>query len=211
MQGANVYFFRPPAGWECTLLNDLSPHIEVGFVAAAEAGSFHPSLNLAKEEVEIDLKGYLKAVKEIHLAQPDTTWRDLGKFSMKAGEGRLTEIQTGSTWGPVKILQAILVQEGTAFILTAAALRKDFPRFQKDIVAALHSFDKAASLFAPIQDPEKKGEIEALFSSLAPQKEEALRDKEWKKIQERLEGLESSLGGHWLFLALQEGRRKISP
>lgn len=206
---SEIHFFLPPDKWQCAHLQNVSPHLEVGFIAPFETAGFHPSLNLAKEEIDVDLKAYLKAVKEVHLAQPETTWRDLGRFKMKAGEGRLTEIQQNlPNWGAVKILQSIFIKDKTAFILTAAMLKDDFSRLQKEVLEAMRSFDVAPSLFAPIQDPQQKEKVETLFTSLSPERPQ---EEQWERLQKELAPLEPLLGSHWLFLALKEGRAKIYP
>ena len=103
-----IPFFEPPSGWECAFPAQLSSCIQVGFLGKGST-AFRPSINLAIEEIDTNLKEYMLAVKEIHLAQAGTTWRDLGKFKTKSGTGRLTEIGVISPHGSIKMLQMILV------------------------------------------------------------------------------------------------------
>src|SRR5579872_5748842 len=90
--------FIPPSGWEIAQLKNPSPHVKVGFIGKG-TGEFRPSINLAEEDVDVSLKEYVKAVKELQLADPTTKWRDLGKLPMQSGTGRLTEMSNSSPWG----------------------------------------------------------------------------------------------------------------
>lgn len=125
--------FLPPSGWERAQLKTQSPYVKESFVGKGA------SIHLATEEVDVSLKEYIKAVKELHTADPDTKWRDLGKLQMEAGEGRLIELTQPSAFGEMKILQAIFVGGETAYILTAAALRKDLPKVQAELMKAFKS------------------------------------------------------------------------
>ncbi len=131
--------FTPPSDWEMAQLTTPSPHVKMGFVGKGSA-VFRPSINLAtEEEVDVSLKEYVKAVKELQLADPMTKWRDLGKFAMEGGTGRLIEMTSPSPWGEVKVFQAFLVADQTAYILTAAVLKEDLPKLQSQLLASLRS------------------------------------------------------------------------
>ena len=67
--------FIPPTGWEIAQLKNPSPHVKIGFIGKG-TGEFRPSINLAEEEVDVPLKEYVKAVKELQLADPTAKWRD---------------------------------------------------------------------------------------------------------------------------------------
>src|SRR5690242_8383837 len=103
--------FSPPESWEIAQLKVPSPHIQIGFIGKG-SNNFRPSLSLSiEEEVDASLKEYVKAVKEIHTAEPNTKWRDLGKIQTLAGEGRLVEISRPSSYGEeMVVLQAMLVK-----------------------------------------------------------------------------------------------------
>lgn len=205
-------FFFPPSDWQCAQPKHRSPHVQIGFVGKGST-DFCPSINLATEEVDISLKEYVKAVKGTHLSKSHTTWRDLGKFSMKAGEGRLTEIGEISPWGDVTMLQALFVKDTTAYILTAAVLKKDFPRFKEEILQSLQSFDLVADLFSPLSDKKKRLKLQHLFSTLGHFSSEeniASRQREqWEQLQKTILEECSEMGGYWHFLALKEGYAKI--
>lgn len=207
-----VCYFHPPANWEIAQPKHLSPHVQIGFIGKGST-QFRPSINLAFEEVEdVSLKEYLKAVKELHLAQTNTKWRDLGKFPMQAGEGRLTEITSVSAWGEVKMLQAIVLKENIAYILTAAVVKPDLPKFQAEILKSFQSLNLVPDLFSPIKNDQKRLELRDLFSSLGhfsngetPEEQQ----KQWELLQKRIAEDASYMGNHWQFLVLKEGHERI--
>jgi len=187
--------FLPPSGWQAVQPKEFSSHAKIGFVGES-TGPYRPSIHLTSEKVDCTLKAYLKAVKEIHLSQPNTVWRDLGCLEMKAGTGQLTESRTPK----MSILQAIYLSDGVAYILTAAVSREDFLSKQKEIIAAFKSFDLSQDLWSAIKEEELRVGILS-----------AIEAKEWKKARQLIEKANSSMGEYWQFLALQEAYGKIYP
>ena len=204
--------FVPPSGWQCALPKNLSQYVRVGFIGNGST-QFHPSINLAIEDVDTSQREYVKAVKEIHLADPKTTWRDLGKFTMKAGVGNLTEISSSSAWGEVKMLQAILVQNKKAYILTAAVLKKDYTRFQKEILESLQSLSLYPDLIAALPNENQRIKFKQLFAVLGKFSADAdvshLQKTQWEQVQKEVIEDYPEMGGHWHFLVLREGYEKI--
>jgi hypothetical protein len=191
--------FIPPAGWEIAQLKNSSPHVQIGFIGKG-SGEFRPSINLASEEVDVSLKEYLKAVKELQTEDPTTKWRDLGKFSMKSGIGRLTEISSESPWGELKI-----IQDHKVYILTAAILKEELHKFQNELLESLQSLTIYEELWSPIQDENERVQFESFFSSLGKSTEKSLEREQLKKYINS----HPQLGPYWQFLALQEGMKKL--
>lgn len=201
---AAICIFQPPSDWEIAQLKTPSPYVQIGFLGKGSS-EFRPTLNFATEDVDGSLKEYVKAVKEIHLLEPQVKWRDLGKFATKAGEGRLTEISKPSPYGEMKVLQAIIVKDSKAYILTAAVLKQDFPKFQTQILDAFHSLDLTPDLWTPIADAEKRKELREFFSGLGQTED---HETQIQNLQQQV-GAHSNLGPYWQFLALKEGIAKI--
>ena len=203
LQASHCYFV-PPVGWEIAHLKTPSPHVKIGFLGQGST-DFRPSINLAVEEVDVSLKEYVKAVKELQLTDPTTQWRDLGPLPMKGGRGQLTEMSGSCPWGDIKIFQAFLVADQTAYILTAAILKEDLPKVREALFAAFRSLNVVSDLSSPLSNANEREAFQALFTSLGKSGE---KEEEWKKFQREVEHF-SELGPHWQFLALQEGRLKI--
>jgi hypothetical protein len=202
-----ICLFQPPPSWEIAHLKKPTPEVLVGFLAKESSSlSFRPSINLAIEEIDGTLKEYVKAVKEIHLAEPKTQWRDLGKFTTKAGEGRLTEISKPSPFGEMKIFQTMVVKENKAYILTAAVLKEDLSKLRPAILESFKSLDLVPDLWAPIADSSSKKEMQDLFASLNQTGD--LKTQK-RKLQQHIEA-HADLGPYWQFLALKEGFSKLN-
>lgn len=210
-QAAEICTFLPPAGWEIAQPKNLSHHVQVGFLGKG-SGDFRPSINIAFEEVDVPLKEYVKAVKKIQTAQPNTQWRDLGKFPMKAGTGRLTEITTTTPWGEIKMLQALFVKNGMAYILTGAVLKQDLPKFQAELLNSFRSLVLVPHLFTPLPENSQTAEFRKLFSSLghfSPEEDmERAQKQQWDTLQKAVQGV-SEMGPYWDYLVLKEGHAKI--
>lgn len=196
--------FLPPDGWEMARPKDPVPYVQVGFIGKGTT-DFRPSVSFATEEVDATLKEYIKAVKEIHLSERKQ-YRDLGKFSMKGGEGRLIELTEKNAWGVIKILQAILIKGNWAYLLTGSVLKEDFPRFQQELLACFRTLEVIPDLWTPIANLKKREEFQALYANLGSGE----KSQEWKNLQKEVKNF-SDLGSYWQFLALEEGHAKIFP
>lgn len=198
--------FVPPTDWEIAHLKKASPFIKIGFIGKGST-DFRPSINLATEEVDVSLKEYVKAVKELQMGDPQTKWRDLGVFQMKGGAGKLVEMTNSSPYGEMKVLQAFLLKDQKAYILTAAVLKDDFAKLQSELLKSFRSLDLISDIWSPIADRLEREKFQQLFTSLGTHQE---KETEWQQLQEEVQ-TNSSLGPYWQFMALQEGRAKIYP
>jgi hypothetical protein len=198
-----ICYFIPPQGWEIAKLLTPSPYIQIGFVGKSSS-SFRPSMNLAFEEIDVDLKEYVKAVKEIHLSEPGTQCRDLGKFLMQAGEGRLLEVSSSSAHGELKQFQAIFVKDQTAYILTAAASKEALPKLQAELIQSLKSLQLVPDLFAPLSELQKK-DLGQLCANLNDgELSQEARIKRLSSLEKTLAERFPDLGPHWRFLVLRD-------
>jgi hypothetical protein len=97
----------------------------------------------------------------------------LGKLHTASGEAQLTEIDTTTHWGPIRILQSILLKDGRAYIVTAAAHKQDFCNFYRDFQEAFHSLTVTNDLFDTIPQLERR-------TSIRRDQEELIQN--WKQI-----------------------------
>lgn len=129
--------FVPPEGWRFAESSALPKNILL-MVVGQGGREFPPSINLATDNYKGSLKEYLKVVKSINDAHGDE-WKDLGTIRTEAGEASLSQLDTKMNWGSVRMMQVILLKEGTVYILTAAALKDEFPKFYKDFFKSMRS------------------------------------------------------------------------
>ena len=203
---SKVYsIFIPPPNWEMIDAKALSPKVVVGFVKKSKAG-FCPSMNLSIEQVDLPLHKYIQEVKKLHEKDRTTRWRDLGSIKTESGLGRLTEIDSKSKWGDVRMLQMILVKEGKAYILTTAAPKEDFATFYPDIKKSLSSFALVPDILSVILDDAKKQTLLQKISRIKESYHELSlnRDnhapsfkKEWTELETCLKEEYAALGSFW--------------
>lgn len=131
--------FKPPEGWRQADSSALPPSVKIMVVGKGEK-EFPPSINLGTDHFEGSLKDYLKLIKSINDAQ-GTQWKDLGMIRTEAGDASLSQVDSTTEWGKVRMMHVILVKNHTVYIMTAAALQEEFPRFYKDFFIAMRSLN----------------------------------------------------------------------
>lgn len=129
--------FTPPAEWMAADSSLLPPSVKM-MVIGKGSFEFPPSINLGCESFAGTLKQYLKRVKEINLSQK-YDWKDLGMIRTQAGSVSFSQVDTKGKWGEVRLMHAIFKKNDFIFILTAAALKKEFSKFYKDFFSSICS------------------------------------------------------------------------
>ncbi len=130
--------FAPPEGWRAADLKTLPSSVKF-MVVGTGTREVPPSINLGFETYNGDLKSYLKIVKDINSAQGDN-WKDLGSVETAGGPASLSQVDVKTEWGVIRQMHLIYLDQGVIYILTAAALRDEFPKFYNDFFKALRSF-----------------------------------------------------------------------
>lgn len=135
--------FNPPEGWHLADAKALPPSVKV-MVVGKGSNVFPPSINLGTENFKGSLKQYLQVIKSINDSH-GSEWKDLGNIQTEAGSASLSQVDAKTEWGEVRMMHVILVKDDQAYILTAAALKEEFPKFYKDFFNSMRSirFDKA--------------------------------------------------------------------
>jgi hypothetical protein len=192
-------FFIPPKNW--TLVNpSLAPsNVKIAFIAK-EKKSFCPSLNFVTENTSLNLSEYLQAVRSLHIADKANRWRILGPLHTKAGKAVLTEIDTETPKGKARLLQAILLKNSVAYILTAALSQETFGLFQKEVLESFRSLSITNSFDDSLSSPEKL----ALFQEKKELFSEGLLS--LQTMQDFLSSKFPEEGPYWQFLALQNAQ-----
>lgn len=199
-------YFHPPKGWE--IAQSTSPHVKMAFVKKDKKEGFCPSINLAIEEVGTgSLSDYLNAVKAIYEQNRNNRWRKLGKVHTGAGDAQLTEIDTISQLGSVRMLQLIFLKDGRAHILTAAALKNDFCAYYRDFQEAFRSFTITQDLLEPIPQLQRKVDLKnSQESLLQASAEEEFEKKHWAAFESKIREEYEDMGLFWQALVLKHYR-----
>jgi hypothetical protein len=191
-------YFTPPKEWEIASPENKQSHVRIGFLGKGKK-DFRPTLNLAVEKVgEISLVDYLKAVKEIHTRNPQNRWRQLGKIRTYSGEATLTEIDTKTESGELRMMQMVFLHENNAYIVTAAALKEEFANYYREFQTAFESFTLTQDLFAMIPGEERQKLLKKEFSELKNNKENL------SAFEKRVVKDYGDMGGLWQLLLFEE-------
>lgn len=206
-------FFRPPKGWQRGEFPKSCRQVRVLFALPKSEG-FQPSIGLAVEPVHVSLSEYLKKVREIHEKEKGSQWRALGKVHTAAGQAQLTQIDSPSEWGLVRMLQLILVKEEAVYVVTAAALKEEFSQFYKPFQEAFRSLTLTEDLFQVVDQMERRERLKEKREGVLALAEggvlEALLKKAvWKEFAKEVDEASSELGSHWQFLALKEAQEEF--
>lgn len=133
-----------PKGWSCIEdKSQLPGKIELIFVGTGK-GSFTPSINVAMEETKMQLSEYVNLAQEYHLSKNEskgeTKCSRLGKIRTQSGEAEVLQIDRQTEWGPVRFLQASIIQDGMAYVMTATCLVEEFSSHCPLFFQAIRSF-----------------------------------------------------------------------
>ncbi len=173
--------FTPPEGWMMADSAALPPSVKA-MVIGQGANEFPPSINLAVEPFKGSLKDYLKTIKAINDSQ-GAEWKDLGTIRTEAGNASLSQVDSKTEWGDVRMMHVVLVKNDNAFILTAAALKEEFPRFYKDFFRSLRSVRLNKNLYEMVPNKTRRTQLENAEAGLK---------KEWNSLINKDKGQDSS-------------------
>ncbi|MFN0065609.1 MAG: hypothetical protein ACKVOH_05165 [Chlamydiales bacterium] len=115
-----------PKDWEC--IDDpeqLPKKVQLIYIGPAKA-RFNPSLNLAVEETDMPLQEYVHTAKEYHESVAETQVVALGNLQTRSGTAILLQIDRPTNWGAVRFIQATIVKDNVAYVMTATCLQEEF-------------------------------------------------------------------------------------
>lgn len=136
-QNLDLVQFTPPQGWRFAEGQTKLKNVH-SIVVGQGQHEFPPSLTLGVEQYPGTLKEYLKIVKTLSGAHGGD-WKDLGTIRTEAGEASLSQEDTKSVWGDLRMMHVILAKNGSVYILTAAALKEEFPQFYPEFFNSMRS------------------------------------------------------------------------
>lgn len=222
-----IVLFTPPTGWHMADPSLLPIHVKA-MVVGSGPSSFPPSMNLSWEPYQGTLRQYLKIVKNMNSAQ-GYEWKDLGTIQTEAGLANLSQVDTKTQWGDVRLMHVILVKNGSVYILTASALKNEFSIFYKDFFAALRSLKVACDAYEMVVNPQQRSQLKAAAHKIQKQwqtllaqkqkenptthwaqlqeetfKSEDFQNKIWKPFLDMLNKNYTPLGTNWLSLFQQK-------
>lgn len=208
-------YFVPPKQWEVADPKLLLPRVKIAFLGA-DSGRLRPTITLAIDEVRSSENDYLKAAKQRHETNKQSTWRNLGQFRTSAGNAHLTEIETRTPLGTARLMQLLLVQEEKAYILTAIARKEAFAKHYQEFQDAFRSLTLVTDLTDAIPDAERKAQLQMEQDQLlrawkiaAAEGTSAQQFVKESAFQAFVLSRFSDLGAHWQALLLQATQAQL--
>lgn len=222
-----IVIFTPPNGWKLAEASALPAHV-MAMVVGTGPSTFPPSMNLSSEPYKGTLRQYLKTVKNLNSAQ-GYEWKDLGSIKTEAGQAGLSQVDTKSQWGEVRLMHVILTKNGRVYILTASALKDEFSLFYKDFFAAMRSLRVSQDVYDLVTDGQQINQLKSAVTKLQDQlstlvnetkksnpdislkevksstfKGQEFQERFWKPFQEMLKQKYGNLGSEWQTLFLKK-------
>lgn len=213
-------YITPPAGWEIADPKFLAKSVQIAFLKKSGTG-FSPSVNLAIEKSNLSLPEYLNVIRQIYESDKRNRWRQLGKVHTQSGIGQLTEIDTDTEFGPVRMLQLILVKQGCTYVVTAAALKEQIAQYYKDFQATFRSLQITSDLISTVPQMERRDSLkersERLISSWEKTVEQGVvslaesrfQKEHWLPFQNAVLQEFEDMGPHWQILMLKSIQEKM--
>ena len=226
-EAGGVVLFTPPPGWVMADSALLPPSVRVMVVGKGER-IVPPSMNLTTQPYTGTLKQYLKIIKNKNDAQ-GYAWKDLGNIRTQAGQANLSQVDTKSEWGEIRLMHVTLLKNGWIYILTASALKEEFSKYYKQFFAAMRSLRVCTDLFEMVTNPQHRTELKAAIQKLKENAQKYLNQKQeqspslsfnevkkstfedvdfqnnvWKPFKEMLDQKFVEQGPEWQKLMLQQ-------
>ena len=188
--------FTPPENWRMADSIQLPPSVKIMVVGKGNS-DYPPSINLATEKFKGNLREYLKIVKKLNDTQ-GAQWKDLGKIRTEAGNASLSQVDLNTEWGPVKLTHVIMVKSGTAYILTSASLKEEFPTFYKDFFTAMRSLRINKSIFEMVSNSKKRTDLQEAYQQVKEEWRKKLKEKNIETTPDQLFANEQFQKSSWL-------------
>lgn len=156
-------YFIPPRNWGKIDNQYLLQEVKIMVKGhPKEQNHIPPSINLALESTHLSTEEYLKAIEISNPSDSKRKWSKIGIINTQAGPMVLTQLDLTSKWGEVRMLQAIMVKNKQAYVLTATAQASEFSEFSKEFYESIQSFTINKNIYQLIPDKNKRKELKKI-------------------------------------------------
>jgi hypothetical protein len=217
MEEPESLIFIPPSGWLAADPAILPPSVKAMVIGKTEKG-YPPSINIGLEPFDGSLKSYLKNIKLINEAQ-NAVWKDLGQITTESGQASLSSVDMTTEWGDVRLLHAIVVKYGTAYIMTCASLKEEFSSNYKDFFQAMRSMKINRNVYEMVGHPEMRAKLTNQVQKLKKELNEVVEahgtfvaedfQKKWEPFVEMLSKDFASLGPKWREAMIGKAQKEL--
>lgn len=196
---SSVCYFIPPKNFEAADPRSLSKEVLIGFVG--KSCSLKPSVNLASENTTASLREYINAIKESYKDDKKCFLRELGTIDTKSGKAFLIEISQTTSFADIRLMQAVLLKDNTAYVLTSCSSKEDFTKYQKEFLRCFNSLTVTSDLLDEIENKDEKLILEKGLLELKKNKN--------LSAFEKLLSHHDNLGAYWKILLLKKAYESI--
>jgi hypothetical protein len=130
--------FSPPKGWH-ELNHELLSSVQY-MVVHNHKDPFPPSMNLTTEAFTGTMENYLNIVKDIN-KKNGTRFTQLGVMETQAGNAVLAQTDLKVPQGSARLMHLFFLENNTIYIITAAALSKDYAQYYPVFFHSFRSFN----------------------------------------------------------------------
>lgn len=207
MEEPEAFIFIPPQGWLAADPKILPQSVKAMVVGKSEK-NYPPSINIGMEPFEGSLKSYLKNIKMINESQ-NAIWKDMGQISTESGQASLSSVDMNTEWGDVRLLHAIMIKYGTAYIMTCASLKDEFSHNYKDFLQAMRSMKINKDVFEMVGHPEMRAKLMNNVQKLKKDCTTLNKEDCLKTFSETLDKDFAQLGPKWKDCMLAKAKQEI--
>lgn len=167
--------FNPPEDWKVVDPKLLPKHVKAMIIGKGKS-NFPPSINIGMEKWAGTVKEYLQRVVKPANDNAHCDWKDLGTIKTQAGEASLSQVDIESSWGSQRLMHVIIKKSDNLYVVTAAALKEEFPEFYKEFFTAMRSIRFNKDVFEMIPGTKRRNELKASIEKLLASWQKILDD-----------------------------------
>jgi hypothetical protein len=133
-----------PEAWE-QVNNEMAPGSVKLILRGKGDYELPPTMNVAVEPVAatMSIDQYVECVQTLHRSNPLHRCSHLGQLPGGREKMELMQLQLDSQWGPVEMLQGLLVRDQVAYVVTVSARQEEFGKQLPTFIKTLQSFTTA--------------------------------------------------------------------
>lgn len=199
-------FFISPKNWEVVNPKHYPPYISISFVKK-EISTCRPTLNLAVQKTSLTLDEYVKAAKNIHLKDRNTSYKILQKIRLIQGTGVICKINKTANAIDFEMLQMLFVKDDFAYVITGACKKNEMINYYPTFMKVFSSFQTVDNLFSLICDKKEKADLIQKFNTISISlkgSKETQRKKNLSLFEKYLDKKFTNLGKYFQILLIKQ-------
>lgn len=158
--------FTPPQGWHFADVQSKMNNLRTMVVGPGQSNKLRPCITLGVEhQFKGTIKDYVKLAQALSTSH-GAEFKDLGTIRTQAGEARLLQEDSDTTWGNLRTMHVILLKNETVYILTAGASKEEFPKYYSEFFRSMKSLRIEKDVLAGIGDSKRSAVLQDSIDQL---------------------------------------------